>query len=94
LRLQSREDQELSVVAAGRIYNAYLTHTLLHQRICIDTHYITSSPLNMTTHIEHTYSTYTRNDLLNLDKSIYHVYDRSLRLYHKHHICLSLPVTL
>jgi hypothetical protein len=31
---------------AERIYDAYLTYTLLHQRICIDTHHILSSPLN------------------------------------------------
>jgi hypothetical protein len=36
-----------------RIYDIYLTHTLLHQRICIDTHHIPSSPLNMRSHIEY-----------------------------------------
>ena len=45
--------------SAERIYDACLTHTLLHQRICVDAHHIPSSPLNMRAHIERIYSTYT-----------------------------------
>ncbi len=72
----------------------HVYHILSYQRICVDTHHIHSSPLNMRANIERIYSTYTRNDLINIDKSIYHGYARSLSLYHKHHICLSPPFTL
>jgi hypothetical protein len=34
-----REEREKN---AERVYDACLTHTLLHQRICIDTHHIPS----------------------------------------------------
>jgi hypothetical protein len=45
-----------------------------HQRICIDTHHILSSPLNMRAHIEHIYNTYTRFCESIQIYSIYHAY--------------------
>ncbi len=65
-----------------------------HQRTCINIHYILSSPLNMRAHIEHIYNTYTRFCESIQIYIIYHAYAMSLRLQHKHHICLSLCLHL